>query len=362
VSGFRACERCVARAWLLGRLAGNLDRVRTRIWELLCLEDEQLIAAVGGRRREQIALELAVLDAVAYRERAAAAGLELICRHDERYPYGLGALAAPPAVLHVSGGVERLTELAGQEPVAIVGARNASAYGLELAGALARGVGSAGVTVVSGMARGADAAAHVAALDAGAGTIAVMPGGADRPYPPGAAPLYRRITANGVAISELPPGTQPRRWTFRARNRTIAALAAMTVVVEAGERSGSLVTAHVAAELGRPVGAVPGRVTASLATGPNGLIARGATLVQSPQDVLDALFGCGIREAADPRGIGGLPDELQRLLAAIGDGHETPDALQRAGLAANDGLAALAALELGGFIVRAAGGRFAVVP
>jgi DNA processing protein len=165
---------------------------------------------------------------------------------------------------------------------------------------------------------------------------------------------------------------------FLARNRIIAALAAMTVVVEAGERSGAMVTARVAREIGRPVGAVPGRVISPQAAGANELLATGACVVRGAQDVLDAVFGAGVRLAgvaggAGVRGAGAAggagaygrwdaPAELRPLLDAIAAGHETTAALARAGFDPNQGLAALAALELGGFVRRGAGGRFSVVP
>jgi DNA processing protein len=162
-------------------------------------------------------------------------------------------------------------------------------------------------------------------------------------------------------VSELPPGTKAWRWAFPARNRIIAGLAAMTVVVEAAERSGALLTARFARALDRPIGAVPGRVTSSLATGPNELLAAGAHVVRGPQDVLDALFGAGARQATiDEKA--DLAPELRMLLAAIGDGHDTPAALALAGLAPEHGLAALASLELAGYVRRLAGGRFSVVP
>jgi DNA processing protein len=156
-------------------------------------------------------------------------------------------------------------------------------------------------------------------------------------------------------LSELPPGAPVRRWTFPARNRLIAALATMTVVVEAAERSGSLVTARVARELGRPVGAVPGKVTARTARGTNGLLADGARLVRGPGDVLEALFGPdrarhGLLEPPS------LPPPLQALLDALSDGEDTARAIAAAGLDPAAGVAGLAELELSGRVRRAAGG------
>ena len=355
----RACDSCLARTWLIGRLGGHIDVVRGRIEEVLELEDEELIPAVGGGEEGRVREELAALDVDSVRARSDAAGLETICACDPGYPPALRALAAPPAVLHVAGGRERLLELAGRDPVALVGSRRASPYGMEMAAKLGRGLACAGITVVSGMALGIDSAAHAGAVEIGAPTVAVLPGSAHRPYPAGKRVLHRRILAAGAAVSELGPGTSVRRWMFLARNRIIAALAAMTVVVEAGEQSGSLVTARAAARLGRPVGAVPGRVTTPQAAGPNGLLAAGARVVRGPQDVLDHLFGAGVRLAggAERRA---TPSELQPLLAAIAEGHDTGAAVARAGFSPAEGLAALAALELEGFVRRGPGGRFAV--
>jgi len=356
----RACDACTARTWLLGRMAGHIDRARGRIEAVLELGDDELIAALGGRQQSRMRDELERLDVAAVRSRSHEAGLEAICACDPAYPPALRALPAPPAVLHVAGGLGRLLGLLGDDPVAIVGSRRASPYGLDVARSLGRGLGMAGLSVVSGTALENDSAAHTGALEAGAATVAVLPGSADRPYPPGNRALYRRILAGGAAVSELGPGANVRRWTFLARNRIIAALAAMVVVVEAGEYSGALVTARLARELGRPVGAVPGRVTMLQAAGPNALLAAGAGLVRGPQDVLDHLFGAGVRRAAPGRRP--PPDELRPLLTAVAEGHDTAAALARAGFDAEAGLAGLAALELGGYVRRAAGGRFTVAP
>lgn len=356
-----ACDRCLARAWLLARLAAHLDPVRNRIEELLALGDERLLDAVGGEQREAIARERLVLDLDGARERAAAAGVELLCRCDPAYPVRLLTLESPPAVLHVAGSMSRFLQAVAEDPVAVIGARRASSYGTEVARALGAGLGASGVTVVSGMALGVDSAAHAGALAAGAATVAVLPASAERPYPAGKRALHRQIRETGAAVSELPQGTGVWRWMFPARNRIIAAITATTVVVEAGERSGALVTARIARRIGRPVGAVPGRITSALAVGPNGLLAGGGYVVRGPQDVLDQLYGAGIRTARlEDRPP--LEPDLHGLLALIADGADTAAALSRAGLSADEGLAALAALELAGYVRRSAGGRFSVVP
>jgi DNA processing protein len=234
-------------------------------------------------------------------------------------------------------------------------------YGLEVARSLGRALACSGVTVLSGMALGVDCAAHDGALSVDGPSLSVLPGPADRPYPPGKRGVYRRLRDGGAVVSELPPGATIRRWMFPARNRVIAALAAMTVVVEGGARSGALLTAGFARALGRPVGAVPGRITTPQAAGPNELLAHGATVVRGAQDILDAVFGAGARIAevdARPE----LEPELRRLLAAIAAGQDTAGALVRAGVTPERGVAALASLELAGYLHRGAGGRYAVVP
>jgi DNA processing protein len=357
----RACDDCLARAWLLARLAPHLDRARSRIEELLALDDEPLLEAVGGGERAQIAGERARFDAAEARARAAAAAVRPVCSCDDRYPGQLQALPTPPAVLHLAGHAERLDSAADQDPVAIVGARRASPYGLEVARSLGAGLAAAGVSVVSGMALGVDSAAHSGALESETPTVAVLPGSVARPYPAAKRALYRRIVEHGVAVSELPPGTDVWRWMFPARNRIIAGLAAMTVVVEAGERSGSLVTARIARELERPVGAVPGRITSALAAGPNALLASGGLVVRGTQDVLDHLYGAGVRSAPiDARGP--VDAEQTALLTLIAEGADTPAAMAQAGLAVERGLAVLASLELAGYVRREAGGRYSIVP
>jgi len=359
VAGARACPGCLRRAWLLGALSGHLDRIRPRLGQVLALGDEELLAALGGRRRRRLEGELAHFDAGAVRSCAAEAGVGLICRCDPEYPRRLACLESAPAVLHVAGGVQRFLTLAAADPVAIVGTRRASPYGLDVARSLGRGLASAGLTVVSGMALGIDSAAHRGALSVDGPTIAVLPAGADRSC--ARRTLFRRLEVGGAAVSELPPGVSVRRWMFPARNRIIAALAAMTVVVEAGERSGALITARFARELERPVAAVPGRISSPGAAGPNELLARGARLVRGPQDVLDAVFGSGARTASpDPRPE--LDPELGRVLSAIASGRDTPGLLGRGGFTAERALAAIAALELAGYVRREPGGRFAVVP
>ena len=206
----------------------------------------------------------------------------------------------------------------------MVGARRASTYGREVARELGRELAAAGLVVVSGLAFGIDACAHRGALESGL-TVAVLGCGADVAYPAAHRSLWRRIGESGLVLSELPPGSGAWRWTFPARNRIMAALSGMTVVVEAAERSGSLITADLAADLGRDLGAVPGPVDSRLSAGPNNLLAGGACLVRDAQDVLDAMLGAGAHriERSGP----GLTSGLSAVLETVERGAETCDAV-----------------------------------
>jgi DNA processing protein len=370
------CDDCLRRTWLLARIGGHLERAREqgkRLPLVLALPDDELIEALGGGQDDAIRRDYARFDRREARDAIAVARLDAVCRCEEgRYPELLAGGEDAPAVLHVAasedgeplaGGaaIDRLCGLLERDPVAVVGARRASAYGLEVARSLGRGLAAAGVTVLSGMALGVDAAAHAGALEAGP-TIAVLAGGADRPYPARHARLYERIRRDGVAISELPPGLPPWRWSFPARNRIIAALTCVTVVVEAGERSGSLITADFAAQLGREVGAVPGQVTSPLAAGTNSLLAAGAALVGGPGDVLDLVAAQGGRVRSLPERVQPAQPRLRQLLDEIAAGRDTVGALVGAGAAIDEALAGIAELEALGHIRREIGGHLVVVP
>jgi DNA processing protein len=368
-----ACDTCLRRTWLVARLAGAIEIARHEkrvLRELLALRDDKLIAALGDAAGGDVAAEFEKADPAELRAAADAAALAAVCRHDRRYPLFAPYLRDKPAVLFIAAAAEdplgRLIRLVGDRngsgapAVSIVGSRRASPEGLEIARALARRVTAFGVTVVSGMALGIDSAAHVGALDAGAGTVAVLAGGADVPYPSSKRSLYRRILEEGCVVSEMPPGFKPFRWCFPARNRTIAALGSMTVVVEAAERSGSLITAEVAADLGRDVGAVPGPITSWRANGTNALLHDGAVLVRSADDVLDAVVGLDRHFDADPGA--GLPPRPASLMRAVSGGRDTLAQLAGTPDQAQSTLAALTELELKGRLRRAAGGRYIVVP
>jgi DNA processing protein len=271
----------------------------------------------------------------------------LVGRGEPGWPPLLEHLHDPPRQLYVRGDPSVLARPA----VAIVGARRCSAYGAQVARSLARDLGGADVTVVSGLARGIDGEAHRGALAAGAPTVAVLGCGIDVDYPARHAELARRIAATGAIVSEYPPGTEPAPWRFPARNRIVAGLAQATVVVEARERSGALITADFALELGREVFAVPGEITASLSTGANRLIRQGAAPLLSADDVLEAL---GIdRPGARPPAVCDGPSGVLALLA---DAPRSADELVRAsGRPAADVAGELVELELAGRVTEADG-------
>jgi DNA processing protein len=352
-----ACDACLRRSALIGMLAPRIASAledRRRVPEVLALPDADLIDALGGGSAGQTRAALRRFDAAAARRRIGRAGLFAACRHDHAYPAPLAPLADAPAVLYGAGSERRFAELLAAPAVAVVGTRRASAYALEVARDLARGLSAAGVTVVSGMALGIDAAAHRGALAAGGRTIAVLASGADRPSPLTNRLLYARIREAGCVIAELPPGAEPRRWTFPARNRIMAALAQLTVVVEGAERSGSLITARFAQDLGREVGAVPGRVTSRAAAGSNGLLFDGAHVVRDAGDVLDLVFGAGGWDAAAPRPdpAAGLEPPLRSVLDAIEAGAAPEAAIAAGNLGPAEGRAALGRLELLGLVTR----------
>ncbi|MDE2405016.1 MAG: DNA-processing protein DprA [Sphingomonadales bacterium] len=287
-----------------------------------------------------------------------------LCEGDPRYPALLGQVAGAPPILVARGD----PALAQRRPVAVVGARNASAGACRLARDMAHALAAAGHAVVSGLARGVDGAAHRGALAAaGAGTIAVVAHGLDRAYPAEHAALQDQIAHEGLLLSEYPPGTEPLARHFPARNRIIAALALGTVVAEAALRSGSLLTARLAGEYGREVMAIPGSPLDPRSQGCNRLIRDGATLVQDASEVIEAVTGftgtpradlfadgpgdapvatpAEIPSAADIAALlGHAPVAIDELVRASGAG---PQAVQQV----------LVELELAGRIDRHAGGR-----
>jgi DNA processing protein len=274
---------------------------------------------------------------------------------DRELPELLRQIHDPPRALYLRGAGD--PDLLSRPAVAIVGARACSAYGAQVARMLGRELAAAGLVVVSGLARGVDAEAHRGALEAGGVTAAVLGCGIDRDYPAAHAELARRICERGLVVSEYEPGIEPAPWRFPARNRIIAGLTAATVIVEARERSGALITADFALEDGREVFAVPGEITGALARGTNRLLRQGAIPLTATPDVLE-VFGVASPGAVAPEVGPAAATVLERLV----DGALTADELAReTALAAQDLAGALAELELAGAVAEADGVYRAVV-
>jgi len=338
---------------LAPRIAGLLDRPAPRVGGLLGLPEPELIAAAAGRRLEGAFQFLETFDAESASENVERAGCGAVCRHSAAYPQRLHDLADQPAVLFTMGRNEALDALRDEPVVAVVGTRQASPYGTEVAYALGRGLGAAGVPVVSGLALGIDGTAHRGCLEGGGLPVAVLACGPDVAYPRRHRRLHQRVREAGIVLSELPPGSNPFRWSFPARNRIMAGLAGLTVVVEAAEPSGSLITADFARDLGRAVAAVPGRVTSGVSRGTNGLLKDGAVPVTGTEDVLDELFGVGMRRVPDVPTARREPDEpLRRVLDAAESSSSVDEIVRATGLGAGEARAALGRLESEGFLIR----------
>jgi DNA processing protein len=275
---------------------------------------------------------LRAFDGAAYERRLAERGF----RFASELPPMLRSIHDPPVGLFVRGAAP--LELLARPAVAVVGARACSGYGASVARSLARELAAAGLVVVSGLARGVDGEAHRGALDAGGTTFAVLGCGIDRDYPAAHAELARRIAERGLIVSEYAPGVEPAAWRFPARNRIVAGLCAATVVVEARERSGALITADLALEEGREVFAVPGEITSALSAGTNGLLKLGAAPLTGAADVL-ATFGI-----EPPLSATGSP--LLELLPATAD-----ELVRKTGRTSAEIARELVELELAGRVV-----------
>jgi DNA processing protein len=266
-------------------------------------------------------------------------------RGSAEYPKELSDLQIPPAQLYALGRAQVLAK----PRVAIVGTRDSTAYGERVTRSLTRSFVRAGATVISGMARGIDGAAHRTALEEGGDTVAVLGTGIDVPYPVGHRQLHRAIAERGLVVSENPPGMKAHKGAFPKRNRIIAALAPVTIVIEAGFRSGALNTASQALELGRVVAAVPGPIDSEQSRGSNQLLRDGAVLIAAPDDAL-ALLGLSL--LPDPREATPLlPDTEQKVWDATDKGFTEMDSLPATtGLTMAECLAAVTSLEILGII------------
>jgi DNA processing protein len=329
-------------------LAGGGTRVRRLIADASGGEPlfTSLVDRGAPRALLETATKLARAEAQTIVERITTAGWRWLIPGDGQYPGLLSATSDPPLGLFVRG------RLDDRPTVAIVGSRKATPYGLQVARLLGEELGKAGVVMVSGMARGADEAAHRGALSVGGSSWAVWGTGPDRIYPPEHGELAEELAVSGALITEYPPGTPPRRHHFPERNRILSGLSRAVVVVEAAARSGALITARLAMEEGREVLAVPGNIFSELSVGPNTLLRVGARPLLTPRDLFDAI---ACEPPADAEA-----DADEGLLRFVGAGEAlTADEIAaRAELAVGEVLGDLLALELAGEISRRPDGKF----
>jgi DNA processing protein len=326
-------------------LTPNLTRI--------CLTERLRCADPALRDQAHARLE----EARAIRRQAAANGLDVVAWNDPRFPAWLLTISDAPPALWYRGALEALQ----QPTVAIVGSRSASAPALEIAATIATDLGARGVTVISGLARGVDSAAHRGALQTGR-TAAVLGSGVDVIYPHEHGTLAREIAVRGLVLSEFPPGTAPLPFHFPMRNRLISGLSRAVVVIEASEHSGSLITASCALEQGREVMAVPGNVLSGRNRGGHALIRDGAKIVESADDILEELGSmppCGSvhrAEANDSIETTSL-DPILRVMRG-GEAYDLEALCASAGVGSARLLPRLLELELQGLVQRVDGGRF----
>ncbi len=353
-----ACRICLRRSWLLSTLSGPLEYHcgdRDRLIDLLSLGDEDLLLAVGGRRRDELSAAYERFQPTALPR---ATGVQAVCRHHHLYPRALGAAGAP-AMLNVTGGLKRFDELTRAPTAAIIGSTRATDYGIETAKTMARGLAASGVTIAAGLSDGIAVAAHQGALEIDAKTVAVMAGGLEVACPARRRSLYERIRSRGCAATELPCDCEPRRWSQAASERLLAHLAGLTVVIEASDSPRELAGARLAQALGRPVGAVPGRVSSPTSSGAHLLLMEGAHLVRGPADALELLCGVSAPGTAACAGVPAtLPLRLKATLELVGGGRDTPEKLVGEGDDSAERLLALSELELMGLLARGDGGRY----
>jgi DNA processing protein len=298
----------------------------------------------------------AIDDALAW---AAQPGNHIITLADAAYPQALLKAADPPVLIYAKG----RTELLNRPAIAIVGSRNATKQGEATAEHFAQALSSAGLTVVSGLALGIDAAAHRGALTGRGSTVAVIGTGADRIYPSRNEDLARQIAESGVIVSEFPLGTPAVAANFPRRNRLIAGLARGCLVVEAAERSGSLITARLAAEGGLEVFAIPGSIHSPLSKGCHQLIKQGAKLAERAEDILEELRWEAAVASPSVAATAPVAPEAGRLLDAMGYDPCNLDTLANlTGLTADRLLAMLLPLELDGHVAQLPGGRYQRIP
>ncbi len=367
-----ALARRAALSWARGSVTPQklwpLLRARGGVEGLLSSEEEELSAFLGSRDRARAVLRAGSdTEAERWAARIEQAGIRLVTAFEPEYPDALREIPDPPFLFFALGRLERLK----LPVVAIVGSRDASRYGRDVAWRLSHELSAAGVTVASGFARGVDAAAHEAALDGPGGTIAVLGCGIDVDYPREHRRLREKLAAGHLLVSEYAPGTEPQPHHFPVRNRIIAGISSGVVVVEASRRSGSLITARLANDFGRDVFAVPGSIFSETAVGTHALLKDGAILCRGAEDVLAELFPTVLPGAPPLASAAATPltppspdlsAEARRMLEALArdDTLSAEDLAQALDLPAATVLAGLFELEAAGLAAAADGGRYGI--
>jgi DNA processing protein len=359
-AGVGACASCLRRSWLLAALTVPLDycaRSRDRLLDVLALEDEELVAAVGGRRRAELTR---ALERFSREDMRMPAGVAAVCRHDPLYPAGANGPAAP-RLLFLSVDPRRPRALTESPVVAMLGAARASDYGKEMARSLARGLTASGLTVAVRLGDGIAVAVQTGAREARGATIAVLADGIDASSAARQRRARQQATRAGCVVAELPPSCRGRRFGQVAAERTLVELAAAVIVIEAEANNGELWAAGFARARGRSLAAVPGRVTSSLSGGANALLRDGATLVRDATDVLEQLSLPPRRPvslAEESAATGTLTNALRTLLERVAEGEDTPEKLCATHRAPSDVLLGLTELELMGLLRRGDAGRY----
>ncbi len=348
-------------AALLERFGSPAAALRASVAEL------SAVRFITPRLAESIQQALHHSDTAAELERAERHGVRLIALGNPEYPPSLAAITDPPYLLYIRGSLVA----ADANSVALVGSRHCTDYGRRVAARLASGLVRAGVTVISGLARGIDGAAHRAALEAGGRTLAVLAGGLSRIYPPEHADLAREVEASGALLTESKMEQEPLAGLFPVRNRIISGLSKVVVLIEAAEKSGALITAHHAADQGRTVMAVPGSVEAASSGGVHDLIRKGAVLCRGVEDILEELHGVSAMAlaekkassapAAPPVASGppqGLDEHQLRLWEALTEACHLDQLVQRIGLSVPQVSGALMMMEMKKVVRRLPGNRY----
>jgi DNA processing protein len=362
-----ACASCLRRGWLIGLLGVRVEcrfRDPQTLAEMLALGDQELVAAIGGRRKLELQRRYAEFDP---NRLPAVPGIHSLCCHDQHhYPSDLRAAQRPLHALYLASGADRLGVALREPVVAIVGTRRPTDYGVRMAISLARDLARCGLTIACAMQDGIGRAALEGALDADGSVLAVTAGGVDIGGPASMYAFEQALRATSCVISAMPCGARAHRWCDVVRSWLLASLARMVIVVEAEEGPTELAAPRAGEAHGRLVAALPGRVTSPVSSGPHTLIREGAHLVCDAADVLDLLYGAGRwRAPAAGHDERQLEPRLREVLEQIGGGEDTLSRLltncrSRKRQGAREMLLALAQLELAGLLGRGDGGRYVV--